>query len=453
MNPTLSPLETIASQPIQDFGISARRESPKRDVASHVSAGRTSPVLCPELQHAHLQSKVLGLDPWMLEFQNNMPKLPSDPFSSSEPEKAVTTHLKWDVKNVDFQNKILSATATYQFFNNVEGNDCLVLDVKNLEIESILVNGKEVKYEVKLTKPPKPNDALHISIPNKKGPEEVVINYKTPPDASGIFWVEGKYTEGKKPLLYTLFEPTEGASAIPGQHTPQVRLTYEVNVNTGSPELMALSSAFNNPTERSLDGRYNGLRMHRTVPLYLLSLHVGNFSFRQYDSKTGVYAEDAMLEKAADSFKLLPEYLKAAEEICGPYNWGVYRPILMPWAFPYMAMEHPCASTCGAVCLEQPSVLPHEIAHSWTGNDITNCNWQQFFLNEGFTTFVEFLICAKIWGLEYAKLIFLYTLQEAKEAMAEFREETQKSLNFALKTPFLNFQGFLMLKELFFSLC
>ena len=78
--------------------------------------------------------------------------------------------------------------------------------------------------------------------PRKKGEEKLLSAIRLRPTPRGSFGLR-KYTEGKKPLLYTLFEPTEGGSAIPAQNTPQVRLTYEVNVNTGSPDLMALRGA------------------------------------------------------------------------------------------------------------------------------------------------------------------------------------------------------------------
>lgn len=391
--------------------------------------GRTSPVISGEIRNAEIQRQVTGMDPWMVEFRKDMPKLPKDIYTNAEPEKIVTTHLVWDVEEPDFENRRLSATATYTYNNLDATNERLVLDVDSLEIESITVNGEPAKFEVVPTEKNKP-DALQIQIPAKQGLGTVSIQYKTDPEASGMFWIEDQYTDGKEhPLLYTLFEPTEGASAIPGQHSPQVRLTFEVNVKTGNPELMALSSVSNNPKARSADGHYNGLRMNRAVPLYLLSLNVGNFSFQPYnDGRTGVYSEDSMIKKSAEALKELPEFMRAAEEICGPYNWGEYCPVIMCWAFPYMAMEHPCASSCGSICLEIPAVIPHELAHSWTGNDTTNCNWQQFFWNEGWTTFMETLICEKIWGTDYANMILLYSLKEAQLAIEKHRESNPEAL-------------------------
>jgi leukotriene-A4 hydrolase len=400
---------------------------PASTVSSSSSAtGRTSPLMSAELQNALNARRVTGLVQWMIDFQRTMPELPKDNASNAEPKKVVTTHLVWDVEKPDFETRTLTASATYDYNNLIEGNETLILDVMKLNIKKITVNGEVAQYRIVETEKEKP-DALHITIPPKTGLGKVSINYSTSPDAPGIFWVEAKYTEGKQhPLVYTLFQPIEGASAIPGQHTPQVRLTYVLNADSGSSERMVLSSVSNNPAARTEDGKYCNLRMSRAVPLYLLSLNVGNFSFRSYPGgETGVYAEQAMIERAASGFNMLPPFMQAAKEICGPYNWQTYCPVILGWAFPYMAMEHPCASTCGSICLEQPDVLAHELAHSWTGNDTTNCNWQQFFWNEGWTTFIEYLILEKVRGKDYATTVLIFRLQEAYAAMEKYKDRPE----------------------------
>jgi len=396
--------------------------------------GGNAPLLDPKMVATLDAAKALGIKPWMVEHRKRLAELPPDIFSNAQPEKAVTNHLVWDV-TPDFKSKQLVATATYDYVNKVDGNDQIVMDVSNLEIEKILVNGEEAKYSVtKSDAPPRP-DALCIKIPTKTGLGKVSIQYRTSKDASGVFWIDQECTEGKKhPLLYTLFQAVEGASGIPGQHTPMVRLTYEVNAHTNSPDLMALSSVANNPRERTETGDYNGLKIGRPVPLYLLSLQVGNFSYQPYDKRTGIYSEEVMIDEAAKSFSYLPKFMEAAEKICGDYTWGTYTPILLSWAFPYMAMEHPCASTLGRICQERPLVVPHELAHSWTGNDVTNCNWQQFFWNEGATVFIERKICEEIWGTDSANMEFMYVLKEMKTAMDQHRKERPDLLRLCQET-------------------
>lgn len=426
------------SKPMPQVGIPEDDQKQPSAPVQMVQGGN-APLLDPSMVDALGEAKALGIKPWMVEHRKHLAELPPDIFSNAEPEKAATTHLIWDV-TPDFKNKQLVATATYDYVNKLEGNDRLVLDVSNLDIEEVYVNGEKLNYSVIESKMAGRPNALRIQIPSKKGLGTVTIQYRTSKDASGVFWIDEDCTEGKRhPLLYTLFESVEGASGIPGQHSPKVRLTYEVNVHTKSPDLMALSSVSNNPRKRNETGDYNGLKIGRPVPLYLLSLQVGNFSYQPYDERTGIYAEEVMLDEAAKSFSYLPKFMEAAEKVCGPYTWGTYTPILLSWAFPYMAMEHPCASTLGRICQERPTVVPHELAHSWTGNDVTNCNWQQFFWNEGATVFIERKICEQIWGTDHANMEFMYTLKEMEGAMNKYRKEQPDVLRLCQETPDFQF--------------
>ena len=43
---------------------------------------------------------------------------------------------------------------------------------------------------------------------------------------------------------------------------------------------------------------------------------------------------------------------------------------------------------------ENVDVIAHELAHSWSGNLVTNASWEHFWLNEGWTTYLERRVCA-----------------------------------------------------------
>ena len=43
-------------------------------------------------------------------------------------------------------------------------------------------------------------------------------------------------------------------------------------------------------------------------------------------------------------------------------------------------------------------MVAHEISHSWTGNLVTNATWEHFWLNEGWTMFLERKIIARVHG-------------------------------------------------------
>ena len=65
-------------------------------------------------------------------------------------------------------------------------------------------------------------------------------------------------------------------------------------------------------------------------------------------------------------------------------------------------MENPCLTFVTPTLLSGDKslagVIAHEIAHSWTGNLVTNSTFEHFWLNEGFTVFTERKIKGRIYG-------------------------------------------------------
>lgn len=67
-------------------------------------------------------------------------------------------------------------------------------------------------------------------------------------------------------------------------------------------------------------------------------------------------------------------------------------------------MENPCL-TFVTPCLlagdrSLADVIIHEISHSWFGNLVTNANWGEFWLNEGFTMYAQRRISTILFGKE-----------------------------------------------------
>ena len=97
---------------------------------------------------------------------------------------------------------------------------------------------------------------------------------------------------------------------------------------------------------------------------------------------------DAAAAKLSDTEDLL----KIAEGLSGPYVWGIYDILVLPPSYAYSGMENPCLTFISPHALKgekaHVSLMAHEIAHSWTGNLVTNENFEHFWINEGFTMFV-----------------------------------------------------------------
>jgi len=91
-----------------------------------------------------------------------------------------------------------------------------------------------------------------------------------------------------------------------------------------------------------------------------------------------------------------------------PYEWGHYSVIVQPPSFPIGGMENPLLTFASPTIIvgdkSQVDVVTHEIAHSWTGNQVTCKDWSNFWLNEGFTVFLERKASAVLHGPEFSMI-------------------------------------------------
>ncbi len=339
-----------------------------------------------------------------------------DPHSFARPDEARVEHIALDL-NVDFAKKQLAGTATLNI-KNEEGANALVLDTDALDIHSVKLLPGNAPAAFSLASPdPVLGRRLQISI--TRDTTAVVIDYTTSPDAKALQWLEPAMTAGKKhPFLLSQSQAILARTWVPLQDTPQVRFTYDATLRVPK-ELVAVMSA-ENPQSRNEEGVYQ-FRMPQPVPSYLLAIAVGDLEFRPFDTRSGVYAEPAVIEAAAREFSDTPNMIHAAEELYGPYRWGRYDLLVLPPSFPYGGMENPrltfLTPTVIAGDKSLVSLIAHELAHSWSGNLVTNATWNDFWLNEGFTTYFEHRITEKLYGREYSEMLWRLGITDAKEEL------------------------------------
>jgi leukotriene-A4 hydrolase len=345
-----------------------------------------------------------------------------DPHSFSRPLESVVNHLTLNL-NVDFEKKIISGYAKLDI-KVFEQSKELILDTRDLSIQKVLVDEKPVEYRLS------PADkylgsALHI--PVSFSSKAVTVYYSTSPDAAAVQWLTPQQTAGgKQPFLFTQSEAILARTWIPIQDSPGIRFTYdaEIRVPRG---LLAVMSA-ENPLEKNITGHYH-FNMPQPVPAYLMALAVGDVEFRQIDHRSGVYAESVTIEKAAKEFEDLPQMIGAAENLYGPYEWGRYDVIVLPPSFPYGGMENPRLTFATPTILagdkSLTSLIAHELAHSWSGNLVTNATWNDFWMNEGFTVYFENRIMESLYGKDFADMQALLGLEDLKETIAELGDTSQ----------------------------
>ncbi|HIB77598.1 MAG TPA: M1 family peptidase [Flavobacteriales bacterium] len=323
-------------------------------------------------------------------------KRATDHHSYSKPEVAVVKHLDWSAI-VDFDSRIISATASYDI-NTSNTADEIIFDIRELDIESITVDGVKSTFTIG-EEQEFIGSPLKISItPDAK---KVSISYKTQPGADAFLWVEGE-----NPFLFTQSQAILARTWIPCQDSPGIRFTYNASVDVPK-GLMALMSAVN-PTTKTDDGHYDFV-MDQPIPSYLLALAVGDVEFRSVGEHTGVYATPDLIDAAEYEFAEMEDLLVAAESLYGKYAWERYDLLVLPAAFPFGGMENPrltfATPTIIAGDRSLVSLVAHELAHSWSGNLVTNSTWDDFWLNEGFTVYFEQRIMESVYGRDISEML------------------------------------------------
>lgn len=333
-----------------------------------------------------------------------------------------TTHLNWDAK-VNFDLKQIAAVATWNFQNKTN-QKYIHFDTYDLSVHKVKVNNKEVQY---FLTPLLEDYGSGLSIPISQGDTIVSIEYVTGEHATALQWLRKEQTADKNlPYLFTQCESIHARSLMPCQDVPANRITYDATVQV-PPPMMAIMSA-HNPTEKTKDGIYH-FEMELPIPTYLIALAVGDIAYQAIDERSGVYTEPSMLAGAAKELSDIPNMMKAAEKLGGKYRWGKYDVLIAPPSFPIGGMENPRLTFATPTILAGDkslvSLIAHEMAHSWSGNLVTNASWSDIWLNEGFTTYFERRIMEEISGKEYTDMLWELGFQDMQSDFKEMGDTSQ----------------------------
>jgi leukotriene-A4 hydrolase len=343
-----------------------------------------------------------------------------DDASYARPLEARVHHVALDL-TVDFDAKRVGGTATLDI-DRKAGAEEIVLDDKGLEIESI-TDGDEQPLQYKVgAADPKLGAPLTVTL----GPDtkRLSIKYKSAPDAGALQWLTPEQTAGKKkPYLFSQGQAIENRSWIPTQDSPGIRQTWEATIRVPA-GLTAVMSAPKSAEPITQGGEsIFSYRMDHSVAPYMIAIAVGDIAFKELGPRTGVWTEPAMLERAAAELSDTEKMVEAAEELYGPYLWGRYDVIVLPPSFPYGGMENPTLTfltpTFIAGDKSLVGLVAHELAHSWSGNLVTNATYADGWLNEGFTSYFENRIMEAIYGPKRAAQEAALSFDDMEKAFAE----------------------------------
>jgi aminopeptidase N len=371
-----------------------------------------------------------------------------DPHSYASQSARRVRHLRLQLA-VDFSQRTLAGTATWLLADAPAGpapaqTAEFILDTRGLQIEGVSLgetaDGPATAYHLDPADPVL-GRALRVQVP--AGTAAVGIAYRTVPEAAALQWLSPAQTAGEHPFLFTQSQAILARTWLPCQDSPGIRFTYEATVEVLGQErgqLLALMSA-ENPQATAPDGRYQ-FRMAQPIPAYLLALAVGRLDFAPLSGRTGIYAEPATLAQASYEFAELEQMVLAAEQLYGAYQWQRYDLLVLPPSFPFGGMENPCLTFVTPTILagdrSLTSLVAHELAHSWSGNLVTNATWNDFWLNEGFTVYFERRIMERLYGSSYADMLQVLGEADLRDTIARLGEnspDTCLQLNLAGRDP------------------
>ena len=322
-------------------------------------------------------------------------------------------------------------------FNPITGNHILLLDHRDMDVLGVYAGGSFDKKSGKLKNGAKGllfevgsgvadtllfGKPLEIEVPRSQS--KIVIHYKTRPSAGALQWLSPAQTyDQTHPFLFSQSQSILARTWIPLQDKPSIRFTYtsEVRVVCG----IGVEDSDINPTDFNVvmsavklgnpegdivsNNKVHRFEQKKPIPSYLMAIAVGSFGYKSLGKNTGVYAEHKLLQKAAWEFADLQKMVDAAGEMFGEYAWGDYNVLVLPPSFPFGGMENPVVTFATPTIIAGDrslvSLLAHELAHSWSGNLVTNRTWDDFWLNEGFTVYVESRIMEQLYGKNYADML------------------------------------------------
>ena len=322
-------------------------------------------------------------------------------------------------------------------FNPITGNHILLLDHRDMDVLGVYAGGSFDKKSGTLKNGAKGllfevgigvadtllfGKPLEIEVPRSQS--KIVIHYKTRPSAGALQWLSPTQTyDQTHPFLFSQSQAILARTWIPLQDKPSVRFTYtsEVRVVCGigveDPDInpadfnvvMSAVKLGNPEGDIVSNNKVHRFEQKKPIPSYLMAIAVGSFGYKSLGKNTGVYAEHKLLQKAAWEFADLQKMVDAAGEMFGEYAWGDYNVLVLPPSFPFGGMENPVVTFATPTIIAGDrslvSLLAHELAHSWSGNLVTNRTWDDFWLNEGFTVYVESRIMEQLYGKNYADML------------------------------------------------
>ncbi|RYP47007.1 hypothetical protein DL768_006867 [Monosporascus sp. mg162] len=314
----------------------------------------------------------------------------------------------------------------------------IILDTNSLSVLSVKLNSSDSDWMVKDRVTPY-GSPLHVPVPNGASLGEVVkldIGLETTKDCAGLQWMTPPQTGNKKhPYVYSQCQAILARSILPCQDTPDVKSTYTFNITSPLP---VVASGVPVPSDTAGEGD-KLFRFEQKVPIpsYLFALASGDLATAPIGKKSVVVTGPEALKDAQWEFEAdMDRFLDIAQKLVFDYQWGEYNILVLPPSFAYGGMENPIFTFATPTVVsgdrQNVDVIAHELSHSWSGNLVTSCSWEHFWLNEGWTTYLERRIGAALHGepqFDFSAIIGWKALEDTITLLGADHEFTKLIIN------------------------
>lgn len=328
------------------------------------------------------------------------PEFDPSTLSNYQHFNVLKTALEW---NVDFQGMKLNGSITFNL-KSISPTNQIILDSSFLNIFKVYINGKETK-DFKIGERVEPLGAPFIINHHFIENDEVslLITYETTKNCTALQWLKPSQTDGKKlPYLFSQCEPIHARSMFPCFDTPAIKSKFDYKIKSQS-SVLTSGLLINSTTTIDDNSKIYHFDQPVPIPSYLVSIASGDIVGANIGPRSKVFSEPSFINSCQYEFKQDTEkFIKAAEDIVFDYEWRDYDVLVLPPSMPFGGMEHPNCTFATPTLIsgdrENVDVIAHELAHSWSGNLVTNCSFEHFWLNEGWTVYLERRIQGSIHG-------------------------------------------------------
>ncbi|ODV61200.1 bifunctional aminopeptidase/epoxide hydrolase [Ascoidea rubescens DSM 1968] len=310
-----------------------------------------------------------------------------------------------------FDQKIVKGDVTYILSSNTSAANQIILDTSFLKINGVSINNQDLgsnDYFLKQRSEPLGSPLIINNIDKANFIEDneitLKISFETTKDCTALQFLDSKNTDGKDyPYLFSQSEAIHSRSIFPCFDTPSIKTPYKIKVTSPLP---TLTSALVDNTIHETEKTENTYYFYQPIPIpaYLFAIVSGNVVGKKIGERSTIYSEPIKIDECANEFKdnIMENFIRTIEQIVFDYKWTNYDFVICPIAFPYGGMENPQLTLANSTIIsgdgENIDVIAHELAHSYSGNLVTNCSWEHFWLNEGWTVYLERRIIGAIHG-------------------------------------------------------